>query len=84
MQDQIASKRDPVFRAAYQAIEEAIASQDKLLLGSMYWKWWFPLFGDAGATCMCHRLCVCAVFAYLQAELEAGCTRVTSNGDSRH
>jgi len=37
-----------VFRAAYDAIEQALENADTLLLGSLYWKWWFPLFGASG------------------------------------
>jgi hypothetical protein len=36
----IGSKRDPVFQAAYRAIEEAIEASEPLL-GSLYWQWYF-------------------------------------------
>jgi len=36
----IAAKRDPVFRAAYKAIEDAI-EDNQPLLGSLYWQWYF-------------------------------------------
>jgi hypothetical protein len=39
--NEIASKRDPIYRALYAAIEDAVEANEPLL-GSMYWKWAFP------------------------------------------
>lgn len=37
----VANLRDPVYRATYAAIEDAVEASEPLL-GSMYWKWAFP------------------------------------------
>jgi mannan endo-1,4-beta-mannosidase len=46
----IAGQRDPVFRAAYKAIEDAIEASEPLL-GSLYWQWYFDgaRFPNGGA-----------------------------------
>jgi mannan endo-1,4-beta-mannosidase len=36
----IGAQRDPIFRAAYKAIEDAIEDSEPLL-GSLYWQWYF-------------------------------------------
>jgi hypothetical protein len=38
----VAELRDPVFKSTYEAIEAAVEANEPLL-GSMYWKWAFPI-----------------------------------------
>ena len=44
--EQLSARRDPVYAAVYEAVEASIA-QGGALVGSLYWDWYLPVYGDA-------------------------------------